>query len=859
MLLDAQQEACVGAAHEHMLIHAVPGAGKTRTLAVKCQRLLEAGVDPASVLVITFTNKAAAELQRRIRCSTIRCGTFHSVALHWLQEAKFGLFESEVTLVTDGKAAHAFFAALLRKHHPAAHRHSSALAKAFDLYRTSCATAPLPVVSGVEAEVVRQCFDAYAAHKRRNCIADFDDLLHAWHECITTTPPGAGLSATHVFVDEVQDCNNIQFAIVRAFADTGAKIVAVGDADQSIYAFRGANVNHMRDFGATLPGTTVMSLWRNYRSTPEICDTAGTIISFNSTSSATHHGEAGGGMRAMSGHGPVPTLYPFKTSFDELQFVATICAKAASEAMECAVLCRTNREVEEVGACLQRHEVGYSSLRGSNLFDTRHVQLFLKLLSFVFLDDPQLSDVVDTFAAHAHMTQAAAQQLVAQLDENEVENSLVEVFLLAPRVPPALAGLHGALQQFKHALLDMHAEGANKCAMFQAYKTQLVATLLNHVLCMQKKTCGEEQQRDLQEVVKVVEAHTGTFDALLCAIKLGKVQAEQGGRALIKVGTMHQAKGLEFAAVIIIGCCTNNMPLFLCTNSQEEVEEERRLLYVAATRAKEQLCFTFSMFNSTFDRQQRKPRRLTYFLAPLLTQLIVRQNTHLLQPDERDGEAELSFYKLFGRFNALTGLVRASQCWADMPLPPGLLQCAPRDTPCLAPSPLTTLLFKKLFQSCLTDAEISMQERIATVCAAVFGQDAGSTRIALHLSKWRAFLDGFVVLAERLLAGRPKRLVVNQFITAWNDISATVDVCIDGSLMCIMYDSQPTGTSVLNLYLCAAALTPRVTTLVLCNLWDGVLQRMPYKPLPCHLLPLAMQAHPMVQHLSLFPLATVEA
>ena len=848
MLLDAEQLECVqgrrNVAAKHVLIQAVPGSGKTRTMAAKCKYLIDyMGIEPSSITVVTFTNKAAAEIKNRIDVAALVCGTFHSVALQVMQREKFDLFDDDVTMVTDAKAAHTFFTSYLKDNCVQLHKHATAVVKAYNLFRTSRegAGADVPTIGAVPVSVLFTAFGAYQSYKRQHNLVDFDDLLHYWHSFIEGTDTHT-LNTRYLLVDEVQDCNNIQFDIIRAFARHGTHVVAVGDADQSIYAFRGANVQHIQTFADTLPDTTQLTLHRNYRSTPEICDVAQCIIDFNSQ-------RARKPMQSMHPSGPVPVLYPFKHAADELQFITNTCQRALYEELECAVLCRSNREVDEVCKALQMYHVQYALLRGTNLFDKRHVKLLMNLLTFVLTKDPPDEVVVELFVAHKQLVKAAALHHLQLLQADTELNSLVEVFL--SKTPPVpLSCLHTVLLTMRNALQQVHGSGSDHT--YSAYGSRIMATLMMYLRDTFEYTLA--QMHDVRQVDNVREGYK-TFDLFLKAVQLGTIQV-QSDASLIQVGTLHQAKSLEFECVIITGCANGSIPSFLSNNSLDTVEEERRLLYVGATRAKQQLCFTFAIHGS-FDRKQEKPRQLSYLLAPFVTMLVVKQNSQLLQAATQPTtfrtlpELISNFYKSFGRFNCFAALLTASVF--NLKYYMDFMSEAPQQfSTDLVPTPLHNALFRHLLQSFIMEPHLSLQTRVQEVTEDVFGADqvVGSVCLTLRTCKWVQVLHDMATFAQRLLAAEPSPLLVQtKVVHAKQKYECTVDVLVSRSLFCVVYDTEPILSSLLNVYLTAAFLHPRVhvTTLVLCNLYTGKLYRQPFQPLPCHQLPMAMQAHPLIQ------------
>lgn len=850
--LDEQQRACVTAATDtHMMVTAIPGSGKTRTMAARCQYLLQQGVPPHSIIVLTFTNKAAAEIRGRLCNTSVRCGTFHAVALQCLQDAQHGRFGDEVTLVTDSRSPHAFFSKFLRTHGVALQAHATALTRAYHEYRTSTA-APVPPVASIPSSLVLSAFEQYQAFKQRRHEVDFDDLLHEWH---TFLERATQTDIQHVLVDEAQDCNNVQFDIVQQLARLGARVAAVGDVDQCIYGFRGSNIAHLASFAQTLPGTACHTLHMNYRSTPEICAVAQSIIDFNTMRTRKD---------IVSAHPPgvVPSLYPFDTVADEHRFVADVCQKALANSVECAVLCRTNKEVEELEKVLQRKAMPYTLLKGLKLFDAPHVKLLVALLTFVFAKDPSKLTVVDALAMHRGVTRQAALDMCTQWQQDTEEDSLCAVFLKqSPSSwPLALTQLHGALKRLQHPVTSLHQSDAT--GAFSTYVAQLASACVHHVSAVHQFTM--EQHRDLEQVAELLEEQA-SFDAFLSGIQLGTLQVEQQSNTLVKLGTIHQAKGLEFECVVVPGCVNGNIPSFL-SRTPPEVEEERRLLYVAATRAKEQLCFTFAIHAAQqWGSSEPKSRQLSTFLMPLLSYLLVKQNAQLVPPPmKRSAEGKLSellsdFYRVFGRHNALVDLCTQRQ-WHRVDV--GLTAAPPSDkSTVLAPGHTTCLLLKRFLQECLLHPEWPWEKCVHAACAYVDGPNSLDARSKARVltgavsdgklapRAWPQFVQQLQQFADRLLAGAPQVLRVQDSHTH-ERVDCTVDLLIDHSLFTFVYDLHPPDLVLVHTHAVAACLLPQVTTLVLVNLLTGDVRRQAYTPLPVLELPLPMQAHGVAQLLT---------
>jgi len=854
--LDPQQQACVDAAGRHTLIHAIPGSGKTRTLVAKVRHLVAQGVDPASIVVVTFTNKAAGEIRQRLDMSAVKCGTFHALALHFLQAHKYDLFADEFALVTNQRAPQVFFNKYLRQNCLNVQQHGAAMAKAYATYRTSH-DPPIHAVASIPASVVTKCFRAYREEKRRRHEVDYDDLLHYWHDWLSGVD-SESLGISHIFVDEAQDCNNIQFDIVRSHALRGATVVAVGDPDQSIYGFRGSNVKHIQTFGQTLPDAQVLSLEYNYRSTPEICFAAKCIIDFNGNRPQKQ-------MKAISGScDRPPCLYPFETTGAEHRFVADVCTKAVRDGVECAILCRTNREVEQIERVLQRRALTYCLLKGMSLMDKLHVKQFLNMLTFLFTKDPPQQCAVELLSMHRQVPKTQANMLVRDMMDDTVQDSLVLVFLTMEGLPAALQTLQAALKPMQRALQDM-AEG--KEYAYTSFGAQVSAVALHHLIFTARLTM--EQNADLELVNEMRDGYT-TFDEFLSAIHLGTLQVEQQLNSLVKLGTIHQAKGLEFECVVVPGCVNGNIPSAL-SKSKDEVEEERRLLYVAATRAKEQLCFTYSVFA---DEHAEKARTLSCFLLPLVTHaLVVKGDKQLLPPTADPScttvqELLSDFYRMFGRHNLLVDLCGAKP-WKDVHVdltPCPLFLCNNTTNSLIQAGPTSCLLMKRIVQECVLHADMQWTDAVRKACQYVYGQHHAEYRTKSKLllgevsdrqvekNAWPRFMEELQNFVDRLLAGQPEMVWVHKQVAhEGSGVEGTVDLLLDHSLFCFVFDLNITDSALLHLHV-LARLVPHVTTLVIVNLFTGSVKRQAVERLAVDGLPLMMQMHPLAQLLCPTPL-----
>lgn len=881
--LDPDQQRCVESEALHLLVVAGPGSGKTTMMAGKCASLLQKGISPESIIVLTFTNKAANELRTRIKmngssgATQIRCGTYHAVALQLLRDYRVPPFDDEVTLLTHNQHAVEVFKKFLHKANPSWKHHAALLST---LYHDSrCKLKQNFVVKPVKesgltlipASVVKEAFQAYDVFKRKHHFVDYDDLLHGWLDFLDsgTAEAGVELARTkYVVCDEVQDTNEIQNEIARFYATHGASVTAVGDDCQSIYRFRGSDMRHIHTFVQSTQGAQQLALERNYRSTPEICNICERIIEYNYTRIPK-------AITSMCDSGPVPALYGFTSVAEEHAFIAGVFDTALGAGMECAALFRTNKEVEMFESVLKRKRLPYILLKGSAAFESVHVKHLLLLYQFVFQADPARELVENVFKMHRHVSADGASELTNKLCSNEEADSIVLAFtaLVDTDVPMYMRPLHSVLRTMVPALQKL----ANKeDGAYANLGSQLASICMQHLVLV--SDVSDEEQHQLRQVEDLRDTYS-TFDKFMDAVALGATAFEvaQPSTMLLIIGTIHQAKGLEFDSVVVSGCVDGTLPSFQST-SLDDTEEERRLLYVAASRAKTQLCFTFSVYAAT-DKEQTKERRLSQFLRPLIPNLAVKRGQQFIPtpptlPASADLETALSqLLRFYGKMNLLNALCKATLQF--QPFEAGLEPCPlfrKSPTPILSNQYLgatatNAALFARVILELVRDNDKTWEDALTQELRRMFmptGLDH-NRRLSLLTGKmadgtiattaWPTFMSGLQDLVDRLMAAAPQHIVINKkIVTPDESLWCRVHLLLDNSLFLFVYDTVEFVTAEMSLFLLMQAAILRqkaerysVTTVVVVNLYTGMVFR---SPLPTQFdksrLPMQFLTEPLV-------------
>jgi DNA helicase-2/ATP-dependent DNA helicase PcrA len=593
-----------------VLVIAGAGSGKTRTLVFRVARLVESGVAPAHVLLLTFTRKAAEEMLRRAStlvgasCERVAGGTFHSFANTVLRRAgrHVGL-EPGFTILDRGDAEDVVNllrarAGLDRKERRFPRKNTILEILSMAVNRS---TAVADLVQGSYPHLLDHLDDLvrlgerYHQYKREKGLVDYDDLLVLLRDLVRDHPEvAAGLSRTYryVMVDEYQDTNRLQAEIVRGLAASHDNVMAVGDDSQSIYAFRGATFRNIMDFPTLFPGARRVTLEQNYRSTQPILDLANAIID----RAAEKHTKV---LRGRTADGQRPLL-----------------VRCGDEQRQSRFVCQRILELREEGVPLDRIAVLFRSSFHS--FDLelelqRHDIPFVKRGGFKFIETAHVKDVLAHLRVVANPRDAVSWHRILLLLEGLGPRTADDVFAhlgAVTEVAPAAERLEtfprrGAYtKELRHlaALLrevapDTVAPG-EKVARVVAFYTPMLRQI--------HRDDFPKRERDLEHFVTIA-ARYRSLASLLTDMALepptdsvGDVLAAEVDEGLLTLSTIHSAKGLEWHTVFVIWMVDGRFPSYHNLDSDEDVEEERRLLYVAVTRAQEQLYLAYPI--DVYDR-----------------------------------------------------------------------------------------------------------------------------------------------------------------------------------------------------------------------------------------------------------------
>lgn len=594
--LNAEQREVVMHAGGPMLVLAGAGSGKTRTLVYRVARLIEDGVEPGSILLLTFTNRAAREMLERVAsilgrdAGRVVGGTFHAVGNRLLRRFGDKLGYPPSYGILDREDAQDLMGAALTDIQPdtPAQRMPGAavLCELYSLVVNTgkrlgeALTARYPQFAA-QQDVIQTVFRRYMERKRAALVMDYDDLLLNWLLLLRRHPEvRAHLQGRflHVLVDEYQDTNRLQADIVDTLLGGDRNLVVVGDDAQSIYGFRGADLGNILSFPDRYPDCAIFRLETNYRSLPPILALANASIACNQRQFPKR-------LRALREGGEPPVLCAAPSPEAQAGFVAQRVLELLDEGVplgEIAVLYRNHTHSLELEVELARRGIPYEVRSGLRFFEQRHVKDVLAHLRFVANPRDEVA-----FARLARLRPRLGRRLVARIwgaiaaaaDPLRAVQHLDAAALGLPGAAAHSARQLGALLGRLEALRRRPGEAVRE-VLAGGYRDWVRSQLDN----------AGARLEDLEQLAVFADGYEG-MDAFLDEVTLMNelsgedLAATEGERERLVLSTVHQAKGLEWRVVFVLWLAEGRFP----SARAEDIEEERRLFYVACTRARDEL------------------------------------------------------------------------------------------------------------------------------------------------------------------------------------------------------------------------------------------------------------------------------
>jgi len=606
-LNDRQKEAVL-ATEGPLLILAGAGSGKTRVIVHRVSHLIGSGLAlPGEIFAVTFTNKAADEMKTRVAdlLGTPRCGawisTFHSLGLRILRSEAHRLGYRRGFVIYDDADQISLVRDLQReldiddKAFPV-RRLLSAVSNAKNLaLGPDALTAVDPTPA---AQTVGRLYSLYNERLLSANAMDFDDLILRPLELFEKEAEVAARwsgTCRYLLVDEYQDTNHSQYRFIRALAAKHGNVCCVGDEDQSIYRFRGADINNILLFERDFPGTRLVKLEQNYRSTKVILEAASAVVENN-------EGRLGKTLWTENGEGDAIDLYCAADDLEEASYVAERIASGSRGAAETAVLYRTNAQSRLLEEALVRRAVPYLIIGGVRFYDRKEIKDILAYLKLMVNPDDEVAwkrivnvpprelgktsvEVIEEIAAKERLPFPAAARV-------SLERSL-----LTARGERSLKTFRDLLEELRGALEEMDAPS------FVAHVVERVR--YREYLERTSPDDRESRLENLDEMITAVGEFSGGGEGIQAFLErtalISEVENTRGSGG-VSLMTLHCAKGLEFPVVFLVGLEENLFPHARSRESESDVEEERRLCYVGMTRAKERLILTRAVSRRVFGR-----------------------------------------------------------------------------------------------------------------------------------------------------------------------------------------------------------------------------------------------------------------
>jgi len=583
------------------LVLAGPGSGKTRTLVYRVAYLLSQKVSPSEVLLLTFTNKAAREMLRRVELLCGRYpaglvgGTFHHMGNISLRRYAEEIGYNRTFSILDRGDSKDFISEALEGARFSKERYFPKADILADIigFATNSGRQIGPVIESQYPYLVKFTSEIeriavlYQQKKRAANVMDYDDLLSNWLQIFYLSPSAREFYQAkfrYILVDEYQDTNRLQFETLKVLAEKHRNITVVGDDAQSIYSFRAAELKNVLDFPKAFPGTKIFRLETNYRSVPEILRLANESIKNNQNQFPKT-------LRSIKESGSKPLLISTENGFGEARHVARRILEMVSEnepLSDVAVLFRARYQATELEMELTGRGIPYIVRGGMRFYEQAHVKDILSYLKVLVNDRDEIA-----WRRIFLQVEGIGPGYFRRLWEKAGKSERPLHAFLEPKI---LAGLPARSQQPLKNLQTLFSE------LLREDFANKPASLIKRILdsdyrsyCLATYPDGPERILEIEELSKIATVFDSTERFLSETIMGEEYKGESflfGGsdeKEYLTLSTIHQAKGLEWKTVFIIGLVDGRFPHAKAIQNEEGLEEERRLFYVASTRAKTNL------------------------------------------------------------------------------------------------------------------------------------------------------------------------------------------------------------------------------------------------------------------------------
>ncbi len=622
--LNKMQQKAIEHIEGPLLILAGAGSGKTSTLTARIANIIESGkAKPYEVLAITFTNKAAREMRNRIEgllktdTSDMWVMTFHAMCSRILRNdiEKMNQGYTKWFSIYDDTDSQAILKGIVSSLNLNTNYYSPSILKNYISSAKNDLKDPeamrLDMKDDFRAEKIYEAYKLYEKELQKNNSLDFDDLLVKVLELFVTCPEVLSKYENrfkYIHVDEYQDTNAAQYEIVKALSATRKNVCVVGDDDQSIYGWRGANINNILDFEKDFLDAKVIKLEQNYRSTSSILDAANAVIKYNK-------GRKEKTMWTEKGEGSQTIFHKATTEREEAEYIYTEIKKLTMtgdyDLHDMAVLYRTNALSRIIEDRFMRAGMSYAMYGGQKFYDRKEIKDLTAYLRVVVnpADEGALLRIINVPKRGIGATTVDRLRTIAVKKDITLKASMLEQEEISEVMGTAakskILGFSKMMQDLESrrsgfGLVEFIEEVMNKSGMVEFYKKQ-------------KTEEAEARLSNMGELLSAAQefaamTENATLEAFLENIALiSDIDSMEEKRDHITMITSHSAKGLEFPIVFVVGMEEGIFPHQRALNDTEEIEEERRLCYVSMTRAMDKLYMTCATGRLMFGTRRYNP------------------------------------------------------------------------------------------------------------------------------------------------------------------------------------------------------------------------------------------------------------
>lgn len=638
--LNKEQKEAVIHTEGPLLIMAGAGSGKTRVLTHRIAYLIEEkSVNPWNILAITFTNKAAKEMKERLiqlvnGGHDVWASTYHSLCVRILRRDADKIGYNRAFTISDPGEQNTLMKRIMKKLNidvknfkPRAILGTISNAKNELIdekqYKANA--------NGFYESIVAKCYEAYQKELRRSESMDFDDLIMLTVRLFEEHPDVLNYYQTkfqYISVDEYQDTNNAQYQLVKQLGNRFGNVCVVGDIDQSIYGWRGANIDNILNFEKDFPKAKVVNLQQNYRSTKTILQAANNVISNNAQTKEKE-------LWTDNNSGNKIKYYRAQSENDEARFAVSKMKEAMQADLsltydDFAVLYRTNAQSRAMEDALSQSSIPYQLVGGQKFYDRKEIKDVVAYLTLIVnpVDNLSFNRVVNT--PKRGIGAATMDKLM-----NVADSLGMSLYEMALNINQTNIGGKGGknLEAFAIMISDLRK------AQEYLSVTELTEMMLkesNYLKELEKERTVEADTRieNINELLTVTKAYDdeereehSLLDFLtdLSLIQATDITDEEEEQHFVTLMTIHSAKGLEFPIVFLIGMEENIFPLSRAAQDEEELEEERRLAYVGITRAEKELYLTNAYSRMLYGKTNANPE--SRFITEIEPEIIEREDS----------------------------------------------------------------------------------------------------------------------------------------------------------------------------------------------------------------------------------------